>query len=567
MNVAVKAGTFRSAWRNRRWRAFLAGTSISAAGDFVYLVALVVYLIEETGSAGWVAAAAAARMATFILLGPIGGAIADRFDRRRLMVLLDLARAAVMVVVALVIAVGVDVLVVVVLVVVAAALTTPYRPAAVAATPLLVPESDLAVANAAEATIGQLAWFVGPAVGAALVSWAGPELAFVVNGGTFAVSALLVGRIGNIGRGARVTADDAGEEAPSITRQIVEGAKAIRSTNGLVAMSGLLAAAMFAYGVENVVQVLVVRDRLGLEAGAVGVLNACLGVGGLAAAPFAARVARSGRSGALLAGAGILMGAPLALLAVITSPVVANALMIVEGAGNVLLDVLFITLLQRLCAEAVLGRVFALQDTGSALAQLLGIMSAPLLVTHLGLQPALVIGGGTLVVTAVVLLPRLAAVSGRLEADRLAIAPLVERLEAVPIFADAAPTALERIARSVQERRYDPGDVIVAEGDAAVDVFVVHDGEVVVSTGAAGEVGRIGAGGWFGEIGVLRQVPRTATVTAAVDVEVSAIPGAVFVGALNGSDALPDPLAHTMNMRLMRTQPDLLTVEPATRVL
>ena len=109
--------------------------------------------------------------------------------------------------------------------------------------------------------------------------------------------------------------------------------------------------------------------------------------------------------------------------------------------------------------------------------------------------------------------------------------------------------------------------MIVAEGDAAVDVFVVHDGEVVVSTGADGEIGRIGAGDWFGEIGVLRQVPRTATVTAATDVEVSAIPGAVFVGALNGSDALPDPLAHTMNMRLMRTQPDLLTVEPATRVL
>ena len=72
-------------------------------------------------------------MATFMVLGPIGGAIADRVDRRRLMVLLDLARAAVMVVVALVIAVDVPVLVVVVLVVVAAALTTPYRPAAVAA--------------------------------------------------------------------------------------------------------------------------------------------------------------------------------------------------------------------------------------------------------------------------------------------------------------------------------------------------------------------------------------------------------------------------------------------------
>jgi MFS family permease len=565
MSVVAKAGTFRSAWRSRRWRAFIAGTSISAAGDFVYLVALVVYLIEETGSAGWVAAAATARMATFVLLGPIGGAIADRFDRRRLMVLLDLARAAVMVVVALAIAVDVHVIVVVVLVVVATALTTPYRPAAVAATPLLVPESDLAAANAAAATIGQLAWFVGPAAGAALASWAGPEPAFVVNGLTFAASALLVGRIGNIGRGAQVSADDTGERTPGIPRQIVEGARAIRATAGLGAMSGLLLAVMFAYGIENVVQVLVVRDRLGWDAGGVGVLNASLGVGGLAAAPFAGRVARSGRAGALLAGAGILMGAPLALLAVVTSPVVASALMVVEGAGNVLLDVLFVTLLQRLCADAVLGRVFALQDTGSALAQLLGIVAAPFLVTQLTLRGALVVGGGGLLVTAVVLSPRLAVVSGRLEADRLALEPLVERLAAVPIFADAAPPALERIARSVRERRYQPGDVIVGEGDAPVDVFVVHHGDVVVSTGTDAEIGRIGAGGWFGEIGVLRHVPRTATVTAVTDVTLSAIPGAVFVDALNESDGLPDPLAHTMNLRLMRTRPELLAVEATGR--
>ena len=515
MSARVEAGTFRSAWRNRRWRPFIAGTSISAAGDFVCVVALVVYLIDETGSPGWVAAAATARMATFMLLGPIGGAIADRFDRRRLMVLLDLARAAVMAILALVIAIGVHPLAVIALVVVATALTTPYRPAAVAATPLLVPESDLAAANAAEATIGQLAWFVGPAVGAALVTLAGPAPAFIVNGATFAGSALLVGRIGNIGRGTRRTA---GEAAPSIAHQIIDGAKAIRSTDGLVAMTVLVIAATFAYGVENVVQVLVVQDRLGLEAGAVGVLNACLGIGGLVAAPFAPRLARSGNSGALLSGAGVLMGAPLALLAVVTSPVIASLLMVVHGAGSVLLDVLFITLLQRLCAESVMGQVFALQDTSSAFAQLVGIISAPILVTQLGLQWALVIGGGALLVTAVVLLPTFAAVFGRLEVDRLAIEPLVERLAAVPIFAEAGSPALEQIARSAQERRYAPGDVIVAEGDAAVELFVVHDGEVVVSTSADGEVGRIGAGDWFGEIGVLRHVPRVASVTAATNV-------------------------------------------------
>ncbi len=135
----------------------------------------------------------------------------------------------------------------------------------------------------------------------------------------------------------------------------------------------------------------------------------------------------------------------------------------------------------------------------------------------------------------------------------------------MPIFAEAGSPALEQIARSAQERRYAPGDVIVAEGDAAVELFVVHDGEVVVSTSADGEVGRIGAGDWFGEIGVLRHVPRVASVTAATNVTVSAIPGSIFVDALSSSEGLPDPLVYKMNTHLLRTQPNLLTVGTTTR--
>ncbi len=126
---------------------------MSSIGDFIYAVTIVVYLIEETDSAGWVAASFITRMAVYSACGPIGGVLADRFDRRRLMMTLDIARAALMLAVLAVVAADGPPLATLALVTVAAALGTIYRPAAVSATPLLVPEDDLAAANAAEATV------------------------------------------------------------------------------------------------------------------------------------------------------------------------------------------------------------------------------------------------------------------------------------------------------------------------------------------------------------------------------------------------------------------------------
>ena len=157
-----------------------------------------------------------------------------------------------------------------------------------------------------------------------------------------------------------------------MVREFVEGARAVKEVKGLAALTWLVVAVLFAFGIEQVVQVLVVRERLDLDADAVGVLIACTGIGGLLAVPFSARLAAHRNAGRLLAISGLLMGAPLALLAVTNSLAVAGALMVVEGVGNIFLDVLAITLLQRVCPDRLLGRVFSLQDTSGSLAQLVG---------------------------------------------------------------------------------------------------------------------------------------------------------------------------------------------------
>ncbi len=140
-------------------------------------------------------------------------------------------------------------------------------------------------------------------------------------------------------------------------------------------------------------------------------------------------------------------------------------------------------------------------------------------------------------------------------------APIVARLGALGIFGEARPVALERMARRVRLVELPAATTVFLEGDEPDDLYVITAGEVVVTSRAQGEIRRMGPDEWFGEIGLLRGVPRTATVTSVTAVELMALPGSVFVDALTLEERLPDPLARTMRYRLARTHPHL--AEPA----
>jgi MFS family permease len=247
-------------------------------------------------------------------------------------------------------------------------------------------------------------------------------------------------------------------------------------------------------------------------------------------------------------------------LAVTDSRTLVLALLAIEGAAVIVNEVMLVTLLQRACPDHLLGRVFGLQDSSSAVTQLIGSLIVPVLVGVLGLQVALAIGGGVTVVGTLVLAPALLALGRRGEAERLALAPLVNELRAVAIFADLGEGALNRLARGAVVERREIGDVVLTEGDPADDLFVVRSGALVVhSTGGVGgvvrEVNRMGVGDWFGEIGVLQRRPRTATVTVTDPVELVRVPGAVFLDGLAAPEILPDPIRRTVAARLARTHP------------
>jgi len=552
----------RSALRHKPFRALLTAYAISSAGDFVYIVALGAYVFDRTGSASWVAAVAAVRVLPFVLFGPLGGVIAGRYDRRRVMVLSDLARGAIMLALALTIAVDAPVVVAIALAFFNNVATTPWRPAAVAVTPVVVGEDDLAAANAVEATINQLSLFIGPALGAVLFATTSTSTAFVVNGGSFLLSALLVSRVREAsGRPAVTGDDDAVADGPSWRDDLVAGWTTVRATSGVLLLQLLLVSVLFAYGFEVVTHPLIAAQRLGIGAEGAGYLLGGIGVGGLLVAPLSGRIAASPRAGTALAVSAVLLGAPFALLAFVSSPWIAYALMLIEGVGNIVFEVVVITLLQRLLRGNDLARAFGLQDAASIAAMILGTLLAPLLVETLGLQTAVVIGGFSVSAFGLLAAPRLTRLGAELAAKAEALRPVVDALGRIGLFDGASRAALERLAAGVIVEHVAAGTVVVAQGDTADDLYVIREGQLRVM--ARGEDDRLhslpalGPDEWFGEIGLLHRVPRTATVTSVTDVELWRLPGSAFLEALTAIDARPAALERGLIVRLGRTHPRL----------
>jgi CRP-like cAMP-binding protein len=172
----------------------------------------------------------------------------------------------------------------------------------------------------------------------------------------------------------------------------------------------------------------------------------------------------------------------------------------------------------------------------------------------------LLIMGCAIPVMSVAAYPLLRALDTRALGEVSAIEPLVATLQALDIFAGATRGALERLARSAVESSVEGGTVLIREGDAPDDFFVLTAGEVAIS--AAGESGvdrplDVGvAPNYFGEIGLLEHRPRTATVTATTPCVVQRISGTDFVDALTETSLSPAALG-AMSVRLARTHPSL----------
>ena len=181
---------------HRDFRLYLLSFATSRVGDFLYLVALVGYVFDQTQSAAWVSAATLSRFLPYMLLSPMAGVVADRFERHRVMAASDLVQLGAMTGLTVVVAVAGPAQLVVALSALSASAATLYQASASALVTAIVPEGDLASANSLTSTVSKVAFVSGPAAGGLLLLLGDPVFAFGINAITFAVSAALLLGVG-----------------------------------------------------------------------------------------------------------------------------------------------------------------------------------------------------------------------------------------------------------------------------------------------------------------------------------------------------------------------------------
>ena len=538
-------------------RSLLASYLLVGSVEWVLAVALTTIVYDRTGSTGWVALTVALRFLPSVLVAPMGGVLADRMDRRRLMIWSCALRAAGLLVLAAAAAAEAPPAVLVAFAVADTILLTPYRPAALALLPSLAPGEDLPRANAALGGVIQVTWVVGPAVGAAAVV-VSPAFAFALAALALAGAALGAGAIRGDTRGSGVSV-----ELPRSPPQMLrDGALALRSAPGAVSLLVLMMGVELVFGFELVAHVAVAAERLEIGPQGAGWMTAFVGLGGVLGASLAARAAAGHRAGLILTVAGAGFGVVLAALAAITSPALAFGLLLVEGLANVLYDVLTVTLLQRLLSGGLLARGQALIDALGAVAMTVGSLGAPVIIGVMGLSRGLVAAGGAMVLVAVLVVLPLSSVD-RQSAERIAaLAPVVEHFRATALFALAPYGAVERLATAAVAMAVPAGTVVVREGDPSDCLYIIESGRLAVTVHDA-LVGRLvtelGPRDWFGEIGVMRSMARTATVAAVADTQLWRVPADDVLAAVDATIGIADPLRRGVRGRLARTHPQLLT--------
>ncbi|MDA8297499.1 MAG: MFS transporter [Actinomycetota bacterium] len=529
---------------HRDFRRLMVAFAVSGAGSWAYNVALTVYVYDQTHSAAWASAVTIGRMVPSLVFGSYGGVVAERFERVRLMLNLDVVSTVLMALLTVLAALHGPAALAIAVGALVGTISMVYLPAVTAITPQIVPEADLAAANSIRSTVDNLVVIAGPAIGALLLAVGSPAAAFGANAASYAASALILRFVS--ARSAPVDVTEGGRVGP--LRQMAVGMKTVLDSSAATLLVAYSVIASFVYGTDTVLFVIVSEHRLHAGANGYGELLAGLGVGGVLAAGIVNRIASWARLGpAILVGI-TLYCVPTLLLLVVPNALSAVPVEVVRGAGTLVVDVLAMTALQRSLPGERLARVFGAFFTLVLVAISLGALLTPVALHAVGLASTLWLAGAAIPALCLLGWPALSAMDRRNAAQLAVIAPRVALLYRAALFADAPQSVLERLAASAEEVSYGPGVDVIVEGDAADALYVIVAGSVAVSARRGGDASRplatLGVGDVVGEIGILEGIARTATVTSAATVRLLRIDGPSFLDALVNSAPSPTLLGR-----------------------
>src|SRR5215207_2471484 len=498
----------------------------ASVGSWTFFIVLAVYAYNQGGATA-VGVAALARMVPAGLAAPLAGVVVDRRSRREVLLASTIGRSLLLAGIGAAVAAEAPLAAVLALSAVCTALATAHKPAQAALLPALAETPrQIAASNAVLTAVDSAGFLAGSLLAGVLVASTSIELAFLVTAGFFAVA---VWPLAQIPRDPIPAYREHGNEAEQALEELGSGFRTVAHDPSLRLIVGLAACSTFVEGAVDVLVVLVAIELLDLGNAGVGWLNSAWAVGGIAGGAGAISLLARGRLAAGLAGGCLLVGVPLLLTAALPEVPVAVAMLVILGVGYSLIETANLTLLQRLTSDDVLGRAFAVLESSYWLTTGLGAITAPAIVSPLGVRGALLAFGCSLPLLAALRWASLA----RFEAGAAIPEHAFALLRRVPLFAPLSIGALENLSLRLAAMDVPAGWAVVREGELGDRFYVIAVGEFDV-TCSRGAFRPLVDGDVFGEIALLREVPRTATVTARREAVVFALDRDAFLTAVGG---------------------------------
>jgi MFS family permease len=491
----------------------------AALGSWAFTILLSLYAYDE-GGAGAVGLAAVVRLLPAAFVAPSIALLTDRRPRRTVLGASLIFRGAGLAAISAVVAADGPLAGVLLFAALFTVAGTAHKPAqAGLLTQLARTPAQLAAANALWSGTDYVAFLGGSLLAGILAATLGLQAAFAVCAALFAAGALVLLRVPRDSRPALLV--------PAARRDVLDGLRMVLGDERMRMLTGIFGMTMLVQGMTDVLIVVAALELLDLGSGGPGWLSAAWAVGGLLGGAVAVTLIGRRRLGTGLIAGLLLAGLP--LVAIGAWPGTANAVagLVALGVGFGLMEVATLTLVQRLAADDVLGRIFGVHETLQVAAAAIGSVVASALVATVGTEMALVMAGLVLPAVALPTRRRRAALDAGAEVPETSFV----LLRRVPLLQHLPISAVETLAVRAGWEEHPAGTDVVVQGESGDRFFVIAAGSVQVIAGDR-RVAEQGPGGFFGEIALLRDAPRTATVRADAPLRLLTLDRVDFLAAI-----------------------------------
>jgi Cyclic nucleotide-binding domain len=524
--VGAPRTPLRALAANGSLRREAAALALYRLAEFGPWVGMLVYAYSRGGATATGVVSLALLVPT-ALFAPLAGPLIDRFGASRVLVSAYAGQSVVMGATAASLLAGAPPLVNYTLGALTAMSLVITHPAHAVVSPGIVHTAEELVAlNALTGWILSLGLVLAPAGAGLILAVSTPGAVYAAGSACLVIATLLVVKLGEL---VPPLASDADTPTASAIRQLHQGALALAHSTAPREVVIVLGATFLMVGALDVLVVVLAVGTLDMGESGAGYLAAAHGAGAVLGALTSLTLVGRTRLVPVMLGASLVAAGAFITLGLEISVVAAFVVAAVTGVSRSLLEVSGQTLLQRVTSTQLLARVFAFKEGLAMAAWGVGSVLVPIVIAVVDIRGALLVTGAIVPVVVVLRLRPLLA------ADASATIPTVRiaLLRSLAIFRSLPVPALEGVAQNASDVSVPAGQTIVRFGEAGDCYYAIADGTVEVSRNGV-LLNTLGRGDGFGEIALVDDVPRTATVTTRTDTRLLVIDRERFLVALTG---------------------------------